>query len=65
MAEFLRHNREDVMNVCITEYDEKTFISSIRVKNHEEGCAEGIVEGEAEGENKLSLNFKCRQRLII
>lgn len=36
MAEFLRNHRAEVMDVCITEYNEKTFVDGIREEGREE-----------------------------
>ena len=40
--------------MCITEYDEKTFVEGIREEGHAEGHAEGFAEGRAEGQNLLA-----------
>ena len=45
LSDFLRKHRAEVMDVCITEFNEKVFIDGI----HEEGLAEGRAEGRAEG----------------
>jgi predicted transposase YdaD len=41
------------MDVCITEYNEKTFVNGIkeegRIEGRVEGRAEGRIEGRAEG----------------
>ena len=44
MKEFLIKHRAEVKNMCITEYNEKTFVDGIRA----EGIAEGIAEGSLE-----------------
>ena len=48
------------MDVCITEYNEKTFIDGIRA----EGKAEGMVEGKIEGikEKSLQVYANCLKR---
>ena len=45
LSDFLRKHRAEVMDVCITEFNEKVFIDGI----HEEGRAEGLAEGREEG----------------
>ena len=45
MSELLGKLRSEVMDMCITEYNEKVFVDGIR--------AEGRVEGRAEGQNDL------------
>ncbi|MDO4475285.1 MAG: hypothetical protein Q4B59_00680 [Lachnospiraceae bacterium] len=42
MAQFLRKHRAEVLDVCITEYNEEILIKGVR----EEGRAEGLKEGE-------------------
>ena len=42
---FLLKHRAEVKDVCITEYDEKTFVDGIREEGRVEGRAEGRVEG--------------------
>ena len=51
MADFLKNHRAEVMDVCITEYNEKTFVEGIR----EEGRAEGLVTGR---ENEIYLSVQ-------
>lgn len=43
---FLLKHRAEVKDVCITEYNEKTFVDGIR--------AEGRAEGREEGQNLLA-----------
>ena len=45
LKEFLIAHRAEVLDVCITEFDEKTFVDGIK----EEGREEGIKEGREEG----------------
>lgn len=40
--------------MCITEYNEKTFVDGIREEGRAEGREEGRVEGRAEGQNLLA-----------
>ena len=51
MTDFLKNHRAEVMDVCITEYNEKTFVEGIR----EEGRAEGLVTGR---ENEIYLSVQ-------
>lgn len=51
MADFLKNHRAEVIDVCITEYNEKTFVEGIR----EEGRAEGLVTGR---ENEIYLSVQ-------
>lgn len=44
---FLLKHRAEVKDVCITEYNEKSFVDGIR--------AEGHAEGRAEGQNEKGL----------
>jgi len=43
LSEFLTKHRAEVIDVCITEYDEQAFVNGIR----EEGRQEGREEGRA------------------
>ena len=52
MAEFLIAHRAEVVDVCITEYNEERVMSSIR----EEGIREGIREGEKKAIKKMVIN---------
>ena len=38
--------------MCITEYNEKTFVDGIRAEGIAEGIAEGMAKGMAEGKQK-------------
>ena len=49
LADFLKNHRAEVMDVCITEYNEKTFVDGIRAEGYDEGHAEGRAEGRTEG----------------
>ena len=49
MKEFLIKHRAEVKNMCITEYNEKTFVDGIK----SEGIAEGIAEGKQKERNAL------------
>lgn len=51
---FLLKHRAEVKDVCITEYNEKTFVDGIRAEGREEGRAEGRAIGREEGQNLLA-----------
>ena len=53
LAEFLRKNRAEAIEVCIFEYDEKRETELIRKAEF----AEGEKVGEAKGEAKILLNL--------
>ena len=44
LADFLKNHRAEVMDVCITEYNEKTFVDGIRAEGRAEGHDEGRLE---------------------
>ena len=45
MADFLRKHRAEVMDVCITEYNEERVLDAIREESYMEGREEGREEG--------------------
>ena len=45
LAEFLRKHRAEVLNVCLTEYNEDRVIQSIREEEFEFGLKQGIEQG--------------------
>jgi predicted transposase YdaD len=45
LRDFLKKHRAEVMDVCLTEYNEEVFVNGIR----EDGRAEGFIDGRAEG----------------
>lgn len=49
LADFLRKHRAEVMDVCITEYNEERVLDAIREESYAEGCEEGREEGRKEG----------------
>ncbi len=49
MAEFLKVHRAEVMDVCITEYNEEKVMEAIREEGHMKGREEGRKEGREEG----------------
>ena len=69
LRDFLKKHRAEVMDVCITEYNEKTFIDGIRAEGREEGRTEGrekeiftsVMEGDYDvtrGAQKLGISEK-------
>ena len=58
MKAFLIKHRAEVCSMCITEYNEKTFVDGIRA----EGIAEGIAEGMAKGMAKGMAEGKQKER---
>lgn len=42
LADFLRSHRAEVRDMCITEYNEETFVNGIRAEGIEEGIEEGL-----------------------
>lgn len=54
MKDFLLRHKAEVMNVCITEFDEKVFIEGIR----EEGLEEGLEKGREEGLRALICSLR-------
>lgn len=57
MKAFLRKHKAEVLNVCITEFDEKVFVKGIR--------EEGIEIGENETKRKTALSLLKRGKLTI
>ena len=49
LSEFLTKHRAEVIDVCITEYDEQAFVNGIREEGRQEGRKEGRQEGREEG----------------
>ncbi len=49
LAEFLRKNRAEVVDMLLYEYDEEEFIASEKELSFAEGEAKGRAEGRAEG----------------
>ena len=50
--------------MCITEYNEKTFVDGIRAEGIAEGIAEGMAKGMAEGslEKGLTVYYNLLKR---
>ena len=54
LSDFLEQHRKEVVNMCLTEFDEIKFANYIREEGREEGLAEGREEGRTEGQNLLA-----------
>ena len=53
LADFLRKNRTEAIEVCIFEYDEKREKELIRKAEYAEGKKEGLKEGQKQGEERV------------
>ena len=53
LADFLRKNRTEAIEVCIFEYDEKREKELIRKAEYAEGKKEGLREGQKQGEKRV------------
>lgn len=53
LADFLRKNRTEAIEVCIFEYDEKRKKELIRKAEYAEGKKEGLKEGQKQGEERV------------
>ncbi|SFG46184.1 hypothetical protein [Oribacterium sp. WCC10] len=52
LREFLLAHRAEVLNMVITEFDEKSFVKGIREEGRLQGLAEGRSQGLAEGRSQ-------------
>ncbi|MBP3241044.1 MAG: PD-(D/E)XK nuclease family transposase [Oribacterium sp.] len=57
LRDFLIAHRAEVIDMCLTEYDEKTFVNGIK----EEGREEGRKEGRKEGCKEQIIRQICRK----
>lgn len=63
---FLLKHRAEVKDVCITEYNEKSFVEGIRAEDRAEGRAEGQNEkGLAVYRNLRKRGFSKEDALVI
>lgn len=63
---FLLKHRAEVKDVCITEYNEKSFVDGIRAEGRSEGRAEGQNEkGLAVYRNLRKRGFSKEDALVI
>jgi hypothetical protein len=56
LGDFLQKHRAEVMDVCLTEYNEEVFVNGIR----EEGLEEGLKKGRDEGRDEERTNTIMR-----
>ncbi len=61
LSAFLTKHRAEVIDVCITEYDEQVFVNGIR----EEGIKEGRQEGIDIGEKKMIFKYVSSGRISL
>jgi hypothetical protein len=54
LRDFLKKHRAEVMDVCLTEYNEEVFINGIREDGRIEGHQEGVKAGRAESTARLN-----------
>ena len=64
LADFLKNHRAEVMDVCITEYNEKTFVDGIRAEGYDEGHAEGHDEGRLEAIRNM-IKYGVSKEIIL
>lgn len=65
LREFLVAHRAEVISVCLTEFNEKVFVDSIREEGIEEGFVKGHAEGRIEGEFSIAVKLVKKGRLSI
>lgn len=51
--------------MCLTEFNEKVFVDSIREEGLEEGLAKGLVEGRVEGGLSMVVRLVKKGRLSV
>lgn len=52
LAEFLTAHRAEVLDVCLTEYNEELVMEALKKDSREEGLEQGIQQGIQQGEAK-------------
>ena len=57
LRSFLTKHKAEVMDVCITEFNEKSFVDGIKEEGRAEGRAEGMTKGIAKGKADLVVNM--------
>ncbi len=69
LSAFLTKHRAEVIDVCITEYDEQVFVNGIREEGIKEGREEGIETGRKEGidigEKKMIFKYVSSGRISL
>ena len=63
LREFLLAHRAEVIDMCLTEFDEKTFVNGIKEEGREEGRKEGRMERDKEKIAELLRNGKTPQQI--
>ena len=58
-------HRAEVVSVCLTEFNEKVFVNSIREEGFEEGMAVGHAKGRAEGECSMLVKLVKKGHLPL
>ena len=61
LAEFLTKHRSEVVDVCLTEFNEKQYAETLRSEGREEGRVEGLEEGRKEGRPEGILIGRVRE----
>lgn len=56
LKEFLLKHRAEVLSMCISEYNEKVFISGIREEGREQGLEEGLEQGREQGREEERIS---------
>jgi hypothetical protein len=54
LRDFLKKHRAEVMNVCMTEFNEEVFVNGMLEAGRIEGRQEGLQEGRAESTERLN-----------
>ena len=64
LKDILLKNRSEVVDMCITEYNEKAFINGIKAEGFEQGIKQGLLKGRTEGllERSLQVYKNCIAR---
>lgn len=61
LADFLKAHRAEVIEVVLTEYDEKGYIAYEKKLSHDQGKDEGLKEGLAEGQFRKLVQMICKK----
>lgn len=61
LADFLRKHKAEVLDMCITEFNEKAFVDGI----HQEGVEEGREIGKEIGKEETVLSFLNKGLITI
>ena len=66
LKDILSKNMAEVIDMLLTEFDEKAYIEGVKKQSYEEGEAIGEARGKAKGEDKLArlvVELKKRGRV--